>query len=364
MHIVADRVKETTTTTGTGDLTLAGAITGFLPFSARCSDGDTLYYSIQAVDGATGVPTGEWECGRGTYSAADTLTRDVVLSSSNSDALVSFAAGDKQVYLTMTAAQVSLVKDPVAQDITYFVRTDGADTNDGLADTAGGAFLTIGKALSMVNGRHVMGFATAYIQIAPGTYDAPVEQITRYGDGRFELVGSGTNIDDVVVEQTGASLACFTVNGGSGYPVKFSNMKLLTTQATNGIEVIDGGSVLFGAIEFGECLTHIMVDGGSTVTIETDYSVSGDATTHILLKNRSCLTGGGTADVTITGAPNIDTWLKMETLSIADLSDMAITYTGAVTGTTRYSVTQNSVCIGAGTLPGTGGSTASGGQYI
>lgn len=359
VHIVADRVKETTTTTGTGDLTLAGAITGFLPFSSRCFDGDTLYYSIQAVDGATGVPTGEWECGRGTYSATDTLTRDVVLSSSNSDALVSFAAGDKQVYLTMTASQVRVIRDPVSQTLEYYVRADGDDANNGLSDTAGGAFLTLDKALSMVNGRHVDQWATVWISVGPGTYTAPSNPITRFGEGVFELVGSGS-----IIEQNGATGACFTVTGGSGYPVRITGMELQTTQGTNGIEVTNGGYVLFAGIVFGECSTHILVDDNSTVTIENDYSVSGAATTHILLKNRSRLTGSGSAEVTITGSPNIDTWLEMGALSIADLSDMAITYTGAVTGTTRYSVTQNSVCIGAGTLPGTGGSTASGGQYI
>ena len=55
--IIADRVKETSTTTGTGALTLAGAITGFSAFNARCSVGDTCYYAIQAVD-AGGTPTG------------------------------------------------------------------------------------------------------------------------------------------------------------------------------------------------------------------------------------------------------------------------------------------------------------------
>lgn len=102
-HVIQDRVKETTTTTGTGALTLAGAATGYQAFSAVCSTGDTLYYALQAVDGS-GAPTGDWEVGFGTYSGANTLTRTSVLASSNSGAAVSLASGTKQVWLDMPAA--------------------------------------------------------------------------------------------------------------------------------------------------------------------------------------------------------------------------------------------------------------------
>lgn len=107
--IVADRVKETSTTTGTGAFTLAGAMTGFRAFSAVCAVADTCYYCIQAVDG-DGNPTGEWEVGSGTYSAANTLTRTTVLSSSTGSA-VNFAAGTKQVWVDLAAAQVLPVLD-------------------------------------------------------------------------------------------------------------------------------------------------------------------------------------------------------------------------------------------------------------
>jgi len=106
--IVTDRVKETSTTTGTGALTLAGAATGFRAFSAVCSTNDTFYYAIQAVDGS-GAPTGDWEVGLGTYSGANTLTRTTVLASSNAGAAVSLAAGTKQVWLDLAASQVKSI---------------------------------------------------------------------------------------------------------------------------------------------------------------------------------------------------------------------------------------------------------------
>jgi len=103
--IVKDCVKETSTTTGLGDITLAGAITGYDAFSDVCtSPADTCYVKMQAVN-ASGVPTGQWEIGLWTYSAANTLTRTTLLSSSTGSA-VDFAAGDKQVFITNPANQV------------------------------------------------------------------------------------------------------------------------------------------------------------------------------------------------------------------------------------------------------------------
>lgn len=97
-----DRIKETTTTTGTGDITLAGAVTQFVAFSSRYSVGDEeIPY---AIVGQTGT---EWEVGYGTYSAANTLRRDSVKASSNADALVSFSAGTKDVFVTLEARTVN-----------------------------------------------------------------------------------------------------------------------------------------------------------------------------------------------------------------------------------------------------------------
>lgn len=105
--IIADRIKETSTATGTGALTLAGAVTGFRAFSAVCtSPSDTCYYVID--DGA-----GNWEVGLGTYSAANTLTRTTVLASSNAGAAVSFSAGTKQVWLDLAAAQIAGLQNDI-----------------------------------------------------------------------------------------------------------------------------------------------------------------------------------------------------------------------------------------------------------
>jgi len=102
-RITADRVLETTTTEGTGVMTLAGAITGYRTFGSVCANADTAYYSIWGVD-ASGVPTGEWETGLGTWGTGGAFTRTTVHASSNAGSLVNFSAGTKRVALTATAA--------------------------------------------------------------------------------------------------------------------------------------------------------------------------------------------------------------------------------------------------------------------
>ena len=95
--VVKDRVRETTTTTGTGTITLGGAATGFQSFSV-IGDSNTTFYTIQLAN------TNEWEVGVGTYtSSGTTLSRDTILESSNSGSAVNFSAGSKDVFVTYPA---------------------------------------------------------------------------------------------------------------------------------------------------------------------------------------------------------------------------------------------------------------------
>ena len=103
--VLKDRVKETTTTTGTGAVTLAGAAAGFDSFSV-IGDGNTTYYAIVAQS------PGEWEVGVGTYTTAGTtLSRDTILASSNGGAAVSFSAGVKDVFVTYPAEAAVVASD-------------------------------------------------------------------------------------------------------------------------------------------------------------------------------------------------------------------------------------------------------------
>ena len=99
--VLNDRVKETTTTTGTGTINLAGAATGFETFVAGIGNSNVTYYCI------AGQGTTEFEVGIGTVTDAspDTLSRTTILSSSNSDSAVDFSAGTKDVFCTLPAGR-------------------------------------------------------------------------------------------------------------------------------------------------------------------------------------------------------------------------------------------------------------------
>ena len=125
--VINDRVKETSTTTGTGTIDLAGAETGYEGFVAGIGTGNTTYYAIELNS------AGEWEVGIGTVTdaAPDTLSRDTIISSSNSDAAVDFSAGTKNVFCTLPAKRtVSPVMTATGFVVTHASTLDEDQTLD------------------------------------------------------------------------------------------------------------------------------------------------------------------------------------------------------------------------------------------
>ena len=101
MPRLGNRVKDSSTSTGTGDFTLSGtAPVGFVTFNSNFSTNTRFGYAISSSGGA------EWEIGVGYLSAATTLVRDTVRDSSNAGALVSFSAGTKDVYCDISDAHI------------------------------------------------------------------------------------------------------------------------------------------------------------------------------------------------------------------------------------------------------------------
>jgi hypothetical protein len=99
--VINDRVKETTTTTGTGAVSLGGAVTGFETFAAGIGNSNTVYYCIAHQDQS------EFEVGLGTLDGdSSDLTRTTVISSSNSDSAVNFSSGTKDVFCTLPASKL------------------------------------------------------------------------------------------------------------------------------------------------------------------------------------------------------------------------------------------------------------------
>ena len=98
--VLNDRVKETTTTTGTGAITLAGAVSSFETFGAGVGNSNTTYYAI------VHQTANEFEVGLGTLNGdSSTITRTTVISSSNSDSAVNFSSGTKDVFCTFPASK-------------------------------------------------------------------------------------------------------------------------------------------------------------------------------------------------------------------------------------------------------------------
>jgi hypothetical protein len=194
--VVKDRVQETTTTTGTGTITLAGAVTGFQSFSV-IGNANTTYYTIAAGS--------QWEVGIGTYTASGTtLSRDTVLESSNAGSLVDFSAGTKSVFVTYPAEK-SLYLDASNNAIGLgTVATTTTLTNaTGLPLTTG-----VTGTLPVTNGgTGVATLTTAYGVLAAGTT----------ATGALQNIGTGTAAQ--VLTSNGAGALPTFQNASSGVTI-------------------------------------------------------------------------------------------------------------------------------------------------
>ena len=141
--VLADRVKETTTSTGTTAVTLLGAATGFQAFSAGIGNNNTTYYTIAGQTGS------EWEVGIGTYTLSTTsLSRDTVLASSNSGLLVVFSAGTKDVWCDYPAKRAVIggegyIENAATVNTSSTVNTGNNAISGGPVTIASGAVVTV-----------------------------------------------------------------------------------------------------------------------------------------------------------------------------------------------------------------------------
>jgi len=140
--VLKDRVQETTTTTGTGTITLGGAVTGYQSFSS-IGNGNTTYYVIYVPGGA------DWEVGIGTYtSSGTTLSRTTILASSNSGSLVNFSAGTKNVFCDYPAGKAVYQDSNGLVSVPVLNTTSTTSTTPNLTFNASNSGLTTGASVS------------------------------------------------------------------------------------------------------------------------------------------------------------------------------------------------------------------------
>jgi hypothetical protein len=213
--VLADRVKETTTTTGTGTVTLAGAVTGFQSFSA-IGDANTTYYTI------AGQTTSEWEVGIGTYtSSGTTLSRAIVLSSSNSGSLVNFSAGTKDVFVTypssrsvyadgttLTATNNAIL--PVASGGTGVTTSTGTGSNV-LSDSPTLVTPNLGTPSALV-GTNITGTAAGLTAGNVTTNANLTGAVTSVGNATSLGSFSSANLAGALTDETGSGSAVFATS--------------------------------------------------------------------------------------------------------------------------------------------------------
>jgi hypothetical protein len=249
------------------------------------------------------------------------------------------------------------VRELLTADRTYYVRTDGNDNNNGLSDSAGGAFLTIQKALDLV-GTLDISIYNVTIQVADGTYTitSPLTSRTPVGAGVLTIRGNPTTPANVVISATGTA---FILNGR----VNLDGFRIISTGA--GVQV--GGKVSLVYIynvQFGVCSKCIYTLSGGVCVILANLSLTANASTFFEAKEQSYIRIITGITITFTNTPTITTFALVYTMGLIGI-DSAVTFSGATSGGKKYDVSLGGFISSAGTVfPGTtAGTTAAGGQY-
>ena len=289
--VVNDRVKETTTSTGTGTVNLGGAATGFETFVAGIGNSNTTYYCIQDQGGSN------FEIGLGTVTDAtpDTLSRTTVLSSSNSDSLVNFGAGTKDVFCTLPASK-AVVEDgsnnvAIGNNITVGGTVDGIDiaTRDGvLTSTTTTANAALPKAGGAMTGAITSASDFTVDAVGAIILDGDDEGTINFKDGgtRYGLVKKASDNFEIQSMISDGDLVIKGNDGGS-------------TITALSLDMSEGGNATFNS--------NVTVSDNLTVnddlTVDTDTLVVTSGTDNVEINGYLTVNGTG-VDVNTIIYPN------------------------------------------------------------
>ena len=271
--VVNDRVKETSTTTGTGTFDLAGAATGFQTFVAGVGDTNTTYYAI------FNQGTTEWEVGLGTVTdaATDTLARTTVISSSNSGSAVDFASGTKDVFCTLPASKAVFGK----QQGTNF--TDSLLVGHSTTGTLSTATDNTGVGIDALNALTSGDNNTAVGADAGGAVTTSKEN-TVVGAEAFITATTGSGANTAVgfralKDSTGEGNTAIGKDAGENIAGGHYNICLGHDAGQN--ITSGGGNIIIGktdaaAVDSARTLKIVSNDGSTTTT-----HITGDGNDHV-----------------------------------------------------------------------------------
>lgn len=247
---------------------------------------------------------------------------------------------------------------------TYYVRADGSDANTGLANTSGGAFLTIQKAVDAVAELDLSAY-NATIQVADGTYTGAVTVTAPFvGRGNVTIQGNATTPANVLLSTSGRAIYVAKYAA-----VSLAGLKLATASSGAGLDADSGAVVtITGKMDFGATVgAQIFAHDHAVVQFATSaYTISGSAPIHWQTQGQGTIKAQSMT-VALSGTPNFSiAFASGETLSYQIFN--ANTFSGSATGA-RYSFSGNAVgnSVGSGAtyLPGNAaGGTATGGVYL
>jgi len=235
----------------------------------------------------------------------------------------------------------------------YYVRTDGSDSNNGLANTAGGAFLTIQKAIDTIwKTIDTQGFSVA-VNVGAGTFTGTVAAYSEHvGGGSISIIGAGMASTTISTTSANCVVAYF------GARLSVSGMKLQTT--TSGSCLLAGlqGQIDFNNIDFGACAgSHCdAVEDGLILSSSGTYTISGGAISHWHSHNSYAKIKVSFCTITLTGTPAFSAYFAGVAAGLIEC--VSNTFTGSATGQKFYAHLNGYIYAGTEDLNYLPGSTA------